>query len=143
MTFRLMAHSSLRDRIRHLLKTDFGKLEIRIIGISTFVGFVTAVNFLTYQVGPTENINLRTLKSLLLILLIEIVGLIVLLTSIAYLMIAVRDRNKDIVRLKLTVKQAISKALEQSSFNPHLVEHQHEQLESRTRQSTPKNSSDH
>jgi hypothetical protein len=124
-----MANSSLRDRIGQLIQNgyDVGKLEIRIVGFSTFFGFVTAVNFLTYQVGPAQKIDLRTWKSLLLILLAGTGGMIVLLTLMAYLIIAIRDRNKDIAHLKLRVKQAYSKALDQSSFNPHLVEPKHEQ----------------
>lgn len=131
MSFRLMDNSSLRDRIGQLIQHgyDVGKLEPRIIGLSTFLFFVvTAVHLLTHEVGgPTQNIDSRTLKTLLPVVLAGTVGMIVLLTSIAYVIIAVRDRSKEIAQLKLKVSQAYSKALDQSSFNPHLVEPQHEQ----------------
>jgi len=131
MPLRLMANSTLRDRIGQLIKNgyDFARLEILIIGISTFLVFVvTAANLFTHEVsGFTRTIDLPALKSLLPILLAGIVSVIVLLTSITYLMIAVRDRSKEVAHLKLKVRQAYSKALEQSSFNPHLVEPHHEQ----------------
>ena len=116
MPLRLMANSSWRDRIRQLIEHghELAKLEPRIIGVSTFLVFaVTAANLFTHSV---------TLKSSLAILLVGIVAVIVLLTSLAYVMIAIRDRDRDVANLKRTVIQAYSKALEQSSFNPHRVE---------------------
>ncbi len=128
MLLRLTANSSLRDRIGRFFKTDFGKVEIRIIGFSIVVfSVVTVNNLLLYRVGPAQNPDLRPLKSLLLIMLAGMVGLIVLLTSMAYVMIAIRDRDKEIARLTLRVKQALSEALDQSSLNPHRVEPKHEQ----------------
>ena len=130
-----MANSSLRDRIRHLNTAyDLGKIEIRIIWFSTLVSVVTAIDFLAQHVGPTQNFDLRTLKSLLLILVVGTVGMVVLLTLMACLIVAIRDRDKDVVQLKLRLKQAYSKALAQSSFNPHLAEPKHEQPARRTRQ---------
>jgi hypothetical protein len=135
MLLRLSANSSLRDRIERLTKTDFGKVEVRIIKFSVFLfSVVVAGNLLTYRVGPMQNTGLRPLKSLLLIMLAGMVGMIVLLTSIAYLIIAVRDRDKEVARLKLRFKEAYSKAFDQSSFNPHLVERKHEQSRPGTRQ---------
>ena len=130
-----MANSSLRDRIGRFFKTDFGKVEVRIIGFSIYLFcVVTAGNLLTYRVGPIQNTGLRPLKSLLLIAFAGMVGMVLLLTSIAYLIIAVQDRDKEAARLKFRFKQAYSKALDQSSFNPHLVERKHEQSRPRTRQ---------
>src|ERR1700752_4040487 len=122
MPLRSITNSSVRDRIRQIIKNgyDFLKLEILIIQISAFLFFVaTVVNLLTHDSS--------TLKNLLPIALIGTVALIVLLTSISLIAIAVRDRNKDVANLKRTVTHAYSKALEQSSLNPHRVEPHHEQ----------------
>lgn len=131
MPLRLIANSSLRNRIGQLIKNryDFAKLEILIIRISAFLFFVvTAVNLLTREVsGLTRSIDLPTLRSLLPILLAGLGAVIILLTSITYLMLAVRDRSKEVAHLKLRVRQAYSKALEQSAFNPHQMEPHHEQ----------------
>src|SRR5689334_5804203 len=82
MPLRSITDSSVRDRIRQVIKNgrDLVKLELRIIGISTFLFFVvTVVNLLTY--------NTSTLKNLLPIALIGMVALIVLLTTISCLAI--------------------------------------------------------
>jgi len=129
MPLRSITNSSVRDRIRQMIKNgyDFLKLEILIIQISAFLFFVvTVVNLLTHDSS--------TLKNLLPIVFIGMVALIVFLTSISCLAIAVRDRNKEIVQLKRRVRQAYSKALDQSSFNPHLVEPHDEQPRPWTRQ---------
>ena len=129
MPLRSITNSSVRDRIRQIIKNgyDFLKLEILIIQISAFLFFVaTVVNLLTHDSS--------TLKNLLPIVFIGMVALIVFLTSISGLAIAVRDRNKEIVQLKRRVRQAYSKALDQSSFNPHLVQPHDEQPRPWTRQ---------
>ncbi len=129
MTLRSITNSSVHDRIRQVIEIghDLAKLELRIIGISTFLFFVvTVVNLLTHTTS--------TLKNLLPIALIGTVGLIVLLTSMSLIAIAIRDRNKDVANLKRTVTQAYLKALDQSSFNPHRVEPHHEQSSTETGQ---------
>jgi len=139
MLHRLTGNSSLRDRTRRFIKarSDFGKVEIRIIWFSAFLFSVLTVNTLLTREGSAQNTELRSVKSLLLILLAGMVGLIVLLTLMAYIIIAIQNRSKDskeIAELKLRVKEAYSKALEQSSFNPHLAEPKHEQPRARKRQ---------
>jgi beta-lactamase regulating signal transducer with metallopeptidase domain len=129
MLLRLTANSSLRDRIGRLIKTDFGKVEIRIIGFSTSLFLIVTVNTLLTREASAPNTELRSVKSLLLMCLIGMIGLIVLLTLMAYIIIAIQNRSKEskeIAELKQKVKEAYSKALEQSSFNPHLAEPKHE-----------------
>src|SRR6185503_7469676 len=129
MPLRSITNSSVHDRIRQIIKNgyDFLKLEILIIQISAFLFFVvTVVNLLTHDSS--------TLKNLLPIVFIGMVALIVFLTSISCLAIAVRDRNKEVVHLKRRVRQAYSKALDQSSFNPHPMEPHDEQPRPWTRQ---------
>jgi len=138
MLLRLTGNSSLRDRFRRFIKdgSDFGKIEIRIIGFSIFLFFLVTVNTLLTREASAQN-ELRSVKSLLLMCLIGMVGLIVLLTLMAYITIAIQNRSKEskeIAELKLRVKEAYSKALEQSSFNPHLAEPKHEQPRARKRQ---------
>ena len=129
MPLRAITDSSVRDRIWQVIKNgrDLVKLELRIIGISTFLFFVvTVVNLLTHDSS--------TLKNLLPIALIGMVALIVLLTTISCLAIALRDRNREIASLNRRVRQVYSKALDGNSFNPHKVERHHEQSRPRTRQ---------
>ena len=128
MPLRSITNSSVRDHIRQLIQNghELAKLELRIIGISTFLFFVaTVVNLFTYDSS--------TLKHLLPIALIGTVALIVLLTSMSCLAIALRDRNKEIAYLNRRVRQVYSKALDESSFNPHKVEPHHEQSRPSTR----------